>query len=37
LLFNPFYLYIVIGFVAFHGRFGPDGSALAGMDAERFF
>jgi hypothetical protein len=35
LLFNPFYPYIVIGFVAFGGCLAPDRPALAGMNAEK--
>jgi hypothetical protein len=38
LLFNPFYLYIVFGFVAFGGCLVPaceDRTALAGMNAEK--
>jgi hypothetical protein len=34
LLFNPFYLYIEFGFVAFHGRLVPDRPVLASRNAE---
>jgi hypothetical protein len=35
LLFHPFYLYIVFGFVAFGGCLVPAPTALAGMNAEK--